>query len=85
MKPETIRLKKLLSQELPVSQAGPQMRHAVRRALISGDPQRMKLVGKVVVGELLRRGDLVRVAIESQEARWMGLPMIWTRHCGDRP
>ena len=51
-----------------MSQAGPQMRHAVRRALISGDPQRMKLVGKVVVGELLRRGDLVRVAIESQEA-----------------
>jgi len=43
---------------------GPHLRRAARRAVLSGDASRMRLVARVVVTELMRRGDLVRVAAE---------------------
>ncbi len=62
MTPREAALKQLLSGDLPLERMGPHLRRAARRALLSGDPTRMGLVARVVVTELLRRGDLVRVA-----------------------
>lgn len=62
---ENLELKNLLSNGLPLERVGPHLRHAARRALHSGDPDRMLIVAKVIVAELLRRGDLLRVAVES--------------------
>ena len=64
MTPREAALKQLLSGELPLERTGPHLRRAARRAVLSGDPARMGLVARVVVTELLRRGDLVRVAAE---------------------
>ncbi|MDX2472184.1 MAG: GGDEF domain-containing protein [Candidatus Krumholzibacteria bacterium] len=61
-------LRKLLAGELPLDRVGPHLRQAARRALRSGDPERLRLVTQVVVGELLRRGDLLRIAIEQPAA-----------------
>ncbi len=60
-------LKKLLSQDLPMERVGPNLRYAVKRALHIGDPQRMLIIGRVVVAELLKRGDLLRTAVEGAE------------------
>ena len=68
MEPTGARLRTLLAGELPLDKVGPQLRHAARRALRSGDTERMTLVARVVVSELLRRGDLMRIAVESQVA-----------------
>ena len=57
-------VKNLLLGELPLEKVGPHLRHSVKRALCSGDPRRLTQVALVVVGELLRRGDLLRVAVE---------------------
>ena len=57
-------VKNLLLGELPLEKVGPHLRHSVKRALCSGDPRRLTQVAQVVVSELLRRGDLLRVAIE---------------------
>jgi diguanylate cyclase (GGDEF)-like protein len=57
-------LRTLLTGELPLEGVGPQLRQAVRRALNQGDPERLQTVARVVVGELLRRGDLMRVAVD---------------------
>lgn len=46
-----------------MDRVGPHLRHAARRALRSGDPDRMAIVAQVICSELLRRGDLVRVAV----------------------
>ena len=54
----------LLNGGLPLNLVGPHLRHAARRALRSNDPKRMLIVAKVIVSELLRRGDLLRVAVE---------------------
>lgn len=64
MTPREAALKQLLSVELPLAQVGPHLRRAARRAVLSGDVARMGLVARVIVTELLRRGDLVRVAAE---------------------
>ncbi|MFN2370526.1 MAG: diguanylate cyclase [Candidatus Krumholzibacteriia bacterium] len=64
MTPRETALKQLLSVELPLAQVGPHLRRAARRAVLSGDVARMGLVARVIVTELLRRGDLVRVAAE---------------------
>jgi diguanylate cyclase (GGDEF)-like protein len=64
MTPRQQALKQLLAGDLPLDRVGPHLRQAVRRALLSGDAARMSLVARVVVAELLRRGDLVRVAAE---------------------
>lgn len=67
MKSREAALRELLSGGLPLERVGPHLRHAVRRALAGRDPERMKQVAGVVVGELLRRGDLIRVAVEGGE------------------
>ncbi|MBE0567695.1 MAG: GGDEF domain-containing protein [Krumholzibacteria bacterium] len=64
MTPREAALRQLLSAELPLAQVGPHLRRAARRAVLSGDQTRMGLVARVIVTELLRRGDLVRVAAE---------------------
>lgn len=57
-------LRNLLAGELPLDRVGPHLRQAVRRALRSGDSERMLQLARVVCSELLRRGDLLRVAVE---------------------
>jgi len=57
-------LQQLLNGGLPLDKVGPHLRYAARRALRSGDPERMLITTKVIVFELLRRGDLLRVAVE---------------------
>lgn len=61
-------LRKLLGGELPLDRVGPQLRRAARRALLAGDSERMLAVARVVIGELLRRGDLIRLAVASDHA-----------------
>jgi diguanylate cyclase (GGDEF)-like protein len=58
-----IKLKRLLSGELPLEKVGPHLRHACRRALHSGDMERMKLTAKVVIGDLAGRGELLGVSV----------------------
>lgn len=60
----TLDLQKLLNGGLPLEKVGPHLRHAARRALRTGDPERMLIVAKIIIAELLRRGDLLRVAVE---------------------
>ena len=57
-------LRRLLDGGLPLDRVGPHLRHACRRALHSGDLERMKLAAKVVIDELARRGELLSVSIE---------------------
>jgi diguanylate cyclase (GGDEF)-like protein len=57
-------LKRLLASDLPLDRVGPHLRHACRRALHSGDLERMKLAAKVVIDDLARRGELLSVSIE---------------------
>jgi len=57
-------LKRLLSSDLPTDRLGPHLRNACRRAVRSGGTERMRLVARVVVAELDRRGDLKPVAVE---------------------
>lgn len=57
-------LRRLLALELPLDGVGPDQRDAVRRALRAGDPARLRAVARAVVGELLRSGRLLRVAVE---------------------
>jgi len=61
---QTNPLYQLLASELPLDAVGPHLRQAARRALRSGDSERLRLVGRSIVGELLRRGDLLRVVME---------------------
>ena len=61
-------LKNLLSGALPLENAGQQLREAARRALMSGDRHRMEVVARVIVGELMRRGDLLYIAVQGQPA-----------------
>ncbi len=63
MRPQQTALRKLLAGELPLERVGPQLRQAARRALHADDPERMHSVVRKVVGELLRRGDLMRLAV----------------------
>lgn len=67
-------LQSLLNGQLPLDRVGPHLRHAARRALSSRDPDRMAIVAQVICSELLRRGDLVRVAVE-------GNPETAPRYC----
>ncbi len=57
-------LRRLLAVELPLEAIGPDQRDAVRRALRAGDAARLRLLARAVVGELLRSGRLLRVAVE---------------------
>jgi len=60
-----LKLRRLLSGLLDLERVGPHLRIAGRRALASGSRRRMVRVGRVLAGELLRRGELVRLAVES--------------------
>ncbi len=66
MEESSITLKRMLSGELPLDRVGPHLRHACRRAVRSGDFDRMKLAARVVIGELARRGELLGVSIEGK-------------------
>ena len=55
----------MLSGELPLDKVGPHLRHACRRALRSGDFERMRLAAKVVITELARRGELLGISLET--------------------
>ncbi len=57
-------LRRLLAMDLPLDGVGPDQRDAIRRALRAGDPVRLRAVARAVVGELLRSGRLLRVAVE---------------------
>jgi len=67
MEESNITLKRMLSDELPLDRVGPHMRHACRRALHSGDVNRMRLAARVVIGELARRGELLGVSIDGEQ------------------
>ncbi|MBK7770700.1 MAG: GGDEF domain-containing protein [bacterium] len=58
-------LRRLLAVDLPLDAVGPDQRDAVRRALRAGDEPRLRAVARAVVGELLRSGRLLRVAVEA--------------------
>ncbi len=64
MAPKQQALRNLLAVELPLERVGPHLRQAARRALRADEPERLLLVARAVVGELQRRGDLLRVAVE---------------------
>lgn len=66
MAAQVVDLQQLLNGTLPLDRVGPHLRHAARRALHSGDQERMLIVAKVISSELLRRGDLIRVAVEGE-------------------
>lgn len=65
-------LRRLLAVELPLDGVGPDQRDAVRRALRAADAPRLRAVARAVVGELLRSGRLLRVAIEAGAGRNAG-------------
>ncbi len=62
------RIKALLTSDLPLDKAGPQLRRAVRQALGSGQEQVLVAACGAVVRELLRQGVLVRVTLEGDGA-----------------
>ncbi len=55
---------KLLTRLLPLDSVGPVLRRGARQAVASGDAARQLRVARAVAGELVRRGDLIQVAIE---------------------
>ncbi|MCP4572115.1 MAG: GGDEF domain-containing protein [bacterium] len=63
MTPRESTLKGLLSGDLPMEHVGQRLRETARRAVLSGDPQRMARTAGLVVDELRRRGELSRVAV----------------------
>jgi len=65
MAAQEIILKRMLAGELPLDKVGPHLRHACRRALRSGDFERMRLAAKVVITELARRGELLGIASDA--------------------
>lgn len=65
MAESSVALKRLLSVLLANERIGPHLRLAARRALGSGSHIRMVRVGRVIAGELLRQGELIRTAVQS--------------------
>jgi len=63
---QNMALRKLLAGDLPLDQVGPQLRQSARRALRSGDTQRLLAVATTVAQELLRRGDLIRMDLKGK-------------------
>jgi len=62
----TAALKQLLSSDLPLERLGPHLRAACRRAVRSGATDRMLRHARVAVGDLISRGELVAVALDSR-------------------
>lgn len=69
-------LVELLNNGLPLDRVGPHLRHAVRKALRQGDRERMAIVARVVVSEMLRRGDLLRVSVQGGRANNQNLVLV---------
>jgi len=69
-------LKKLLTEDLPLDKAGPHLRHAAKRAVASGNSDRMLLVARTVVADLIRHNILLRVAIEGLSGLDMSYCML---------
>lgn len=65
MTPEKDSLQQLVTEGLPLDLVGPHLRLSARKAVASGNPDRLRLVGRMIAGELLRKGELLRVAVES--------------------
>ncbi len=59
-------LRKLLTKDLPLEKAGPHLRHAVKRALATGNQAGMMSVARILVADLLRQNVLLRIAVEGQ-------------------
>ncbi len=59
---DTLHLKHLLLRALPLDRVGPVVRARARRTALEGHPDRMQAIARQVVGELLRRGELVPVS-----------------------
>jgi diguanylate cyclase (GGDEF)-like protein len=55
-------LKHLLLRALPLDRVGPVVRARAQRAALEGDPERMRSIARQVVGDLLRRGELVAMS-----------------------
>ena len=66
MKHQEAALRKLVTEDLPLDVAGPRLRHAVRRALASGEDDRLLASVRLLVSDLFRQGLLLRVAVEGQ-------------------
>ncbi len=62
------RVKGLLAALLSLDALGPSLRRAARQALASGDLRRMQAVGRLMVAELLRSGELVRVMVDRRSS-----------------
>ncbi|MHB8078769.1 MAG: GGDEF domain-containing protein [Candidatus Krumholzibacteriia bacterium] len=60
-RPDALRL---LTGLLPLDRVGPVLRRAARQAVAAGDAARQLRVARAVAGELVRRGDLIQVAID---------------------
>ncbi len=76
MKHQDAALRKLLTEDLPLNSAGPRIRHAVRRALASDDPDRLLSSAQLLVSELFRQGVLLKVAVEGQNSQETSFAMI---------
>ena len=55
MEDQDLALRKLLTKDLPLDKAGPHLRHAVKRALATGNTARMMSVARTLVTDLIRQ------------------------------
>ena len=61
-----LELENLLTSGLPLHKVGYRLRQTARKAVRAGDVPGMRAVAKVIISELLRRGDLLRVAVDQE-------------------
>jgi len=76
MENQELALRKLLTRDLPLDKAGPNLRHAVKRALASGDSARVLSVARTLVADLIRQNVLLRVAVEGQSGMDMSYCLL---------
>ena len=76
MEDQDLALRKLLTKDLPLDKAGPHLRHAVKRALATGNTARMMSVARTLVTDLIRQNVLLRVAIEGQSGLNMSFCLV---------
>lgn len=62
---DTLHFKHLLLRALPLDRVGPVARARARRVASEGDPDRLRVVTRQVVGDLLKRGELLPMAAGS--------------------
>ncbi len=66
MQPRSAFLRKVLTRDLPLEKAAPQLRHAIKRALAAGDEERLLSLIRSLVADLKRQNLLFRVAVEGE-------------------